>query len=202
LNKQVLEKKHRKEVEGVQIGNTNGRTWVRAFDRNYGSRELAIGTYKDKYRNTLLSNARKMVAQMKVKSGSTNPNFEEEEMAKYNLKIKDIMRKRKVLSMDEIVFIFNFLLEMCKNAQFMEHHAVSLGTHMINDFSEKTSDLFVFMLSDKNQEMTSELIALNFEMRSKKFIDEASSQLVAQDDEQIKDDLFGHLFTTVYEKIK
>jgi hypothetical protein len=122
-------------------------------------------------------------------------------MAKCNAKIKEIMRKRKVLSIDEIVFVFNFLLEMCKNAQFMEDHAVSLGTHMINDFSEKTSDLFVFTLNYQNV-MTPELIALNFEMRSKKFIDDASSQLVAQDDEQIKDDLFGHLFTMVYEQIK
>jgi hypothetical protein len=84
----------------------------------------------------------------------------------------------------------------------MEHHAIGLGTHMINDFSEKTNDLFVFTLNNNQDVMTSELVALNFEIRSKKFIDDANSTIAVQDDEQIKDDMFGHLFTTVYEKIK
>ena len=123
-------------------------------------------------------------------------------MAKCNVKIKEIMRKRKILCVDEIVFIFNFILEMCKNAQFMEHHAISLGTHMINDFSERTQELFTFTLNNNQNVMTSELVALNFEMRSKKFIDDASQPSVAQDDETIKDDLFGALFVNVYEKIK
>lgn len=100
-------------------------------------------------------------------------------MAKCNLKIKEIMRKKKILSIDEIVFVFNFLLEMCKNAQYMEHHAVSLGTHMINDFCEKTTDLFAFTLNNNQNVMSSELVALNFEMRSKKFIDDANSQITA-----------------------
>lgn len=84
------------------------------------------------------------------------------------------MRKRKILCVDEIVFVFNFLLEICKNAQYMEHNAISLGTHMITDFSERTYELFTFNLSSPNSYMTSELVALNFEMRSKKFIDDAS----------------------------
>ena len=60
--------------------------------------------------------ARRYVASVRVKSGTNNPNFEEEEMAKCNIKIKEIMRKRNILCVDEIVFVFNFMLEMCKNA--------------------------------------------------------------------------------------
>ena len=45
---------------------------------------------------------------------------------------------------------------------------------MINDFSERTQELFTFTLNNNQNVMTSELVALNFEMRSKKFIDDAS----------------------------
>lgn len=130
-----------------------------------------------------MKSAKRYVQSLRVKTGTNNPNFEEEEMAKCNIKIKEIMRKKKILSIDEIVFVFNFLLEMCKNAETMEHHAISLGTHMINDFCDKTSELFTFSLNSNQNVMTSELVALNFEMRSKKFIDDASSQITAQDDE-------------------
>lgn len=49
------------------------------------------------------------------------------------------MNKKKQLTNDELVFIFDFLLEMCKNAQTNEQHAISIGTHLINDFYEKSS---------------------------------------------------------------
>jgi len=52
----------------------------------------------------------------KLKKNQTNPNFEKEEESKCNARIKEIMNKKKQLTNDELVFIFDFLLEMCKNA--------------------------------------------------------------------------------------
>ena len=49
--------------------------------------------------------------------------------------------------------------------------AISIGTHLIQDFYDKTRKIFDFIIL-KNARITSELLALNFEMRSKKFIEE------------------------------
>ena len=77
---------------------------------------------------------------------------------------------------DELIFIFDFLLEMCKNAQTNEQHAISIGTHLINDFYEKSNQQFDKSIFDNRLQTTSELLALNFEMRSKKFIEEVNAQ--------------------------
>jgi hypothetical protein len=51
--------------------------------------------------------------------------------------------------------------------------------------------------------MSSELVALNFEMRSKKFIEEVNlaNSLSVNDNEPPKDNIFGSLFKTVSDKI-
>jgi len=88
------------------------------------------------------------------------------------------MNKKKQLTNDELVFIFDFLLEMCKNAQTNEQHAISIGTHLINDFYEKSSKQFDKSIFDKRIQISAQLLALNFEMRSKKFIEEVNRRQI------------------------
>ena len=90
--------------------------------------------------------------------------------------IRQICGKKNQLANDELIFIFDFLLEMCKNAQTNEQHAISIGTHLINDFYEKSNQQFDKSIFDNRLQTTSELLALNFEMRSKKFIEEVNAQ--------------------------
>ena len=105
-----------------------------------------------------------------MRNGGGTLSNEDEEMRRSLLKIKEISRVRKLLSYNELDFIFKLLLQMCKNAQKMEQNSVSIGTHLIDNFYEKTFKQFD--ISSKN--MSSELVALNFEMRSKKFIGEVN----------------------------
>ena len=66
---------------------------------------------------------------------------------------------------------------MCLYAETLEENAISIGTHLINDFYAKSSNQFDKTILDdkkKGQQVTTEMLALNFEMRSKKFIEEVN----------------------------
>ena len=68
--------------------------------------------------------------------------------------------------------------------------AYSIGTHLIQDFYDKTKKMFDYVIL-KNNNVTSELLALNFEMRSKKFIEEQNIQnSLMSEDETPKDEIF------------
>jgi|DEB0MinimDraft_12_1074336.scaffolds.fasta_scaffold47727_2 hypothetical protein len=97
-------------------------------------------------------------------------------MAKTEAAIAVICHKKKQLSNNELNFIFDFLLEMCQNAQTIENHAVSIGTHLITDFYDKSNNQFDKSILDPKHKVTAELLAINFEMRSKKFIEEVNQQ--------------------------
>lgn len=61
---------------------------------------------------------------------------------------------------------------MCKHAVYRKDPiAVSIATHLIQDFHYKTQYIFKNIILANNT-ITSELLALNFEIRSKKFIEE------------------------------
>lgn len=92
--------------------------------------------------------------------------------------MEHILKVKSHLSVNEITFIFDFLLEMSLNAQTLEQNAVSIGTHLIHDFYEKSSRHFDRILKEirPQSRRMAELLALNFEMRSKKFIEDVSRQ--------------------------
>lgn len=73
----------------------------------YNQQEKAFKQFDIEYKITLRRAA-------KVRNGNQNLNEEDE------LKIKEISRLRKLLSYNELEFIFKFLLQMCKNAQKLE----------------------------------------------------------------------------------
>lgn len=77
---------------------------------------------------------------------------------------------------------------------------MSIGTHLINDFYEKSNEQFKKSIFDKA--VTAELMAINFEMRSKKFIEEVNDQnnsLVS--DQAPTDKIFTELFMKVFQLI-
>ena len=63
---------------------------------------------------------------------------------------------------------------MCKNAQTNEQNSISIATHLLHDFYDKSNQQFDKAIFDGRMLQNSELLALNFEMRSKKFIEEVS----------------------------
>lgn len=67
------------------------------FDEMYNHQEKAFLEFVDDYKNTLKKAAR-------VRNGNINFNEDDE------LKIKEIYRLRKLLSYNELDFIFKFLL--------------------------------------------------------------------------------------------
>ena len=73
---------------------------------------------------------------------------------------------------------------------------------MISDFYEKTQRHFDHVILNPDVSITSELLALNFEMRSKKFIEEQSIQnTLMTEDETPQDEIFQRLFSKVFELI-
>ena len=76
---------------------------------------------------------------------------------------------RRSLLDEEIVLIFDFLIELFKYAEINDEIAISLGTHLVNDFYQMSFNSFNIK-SDNCLVLSSELLAINFEMRSKKFI--------------------------------
>jgi hypothetical protein len=69
---------------------------------------------------------------------------------------------RRSLLDEEIVFIFDFLIELFKYAEINDEIAISLGTHLVNDFYQMSFNSF----SIKNDKViqNNELLAINFEM--------------------------------------
>jgi tRNA A22 N-methylase len=110
---------------------------------------------------------------LKVTKNKSKNNFEEE-MNKTEQAIAAICHKRKILSNNELNFIFDFLLEMCQNAQTFEAHSIGIGTHLISEFYEKSHKQFERSILQPKHRITAELLAINFEMRSKKFIEEVN----------------------------
>lgn len=71
-------------------------------------------------------------------SKTKKPHSYEDEIAKAEYNISLICNKRNLLHNNELNYIFDFLLEMCKYAQTNEYLAISIGTHLIPDFFEKS----------------------------------------------------------------
>jgi hypothetical protein len=56
--------------------------------------------------------------------------------------LKKILRLRRSLLDEEIVFIFDFLIELFKYAEINDEIAISLGTHLVNDFHQMSFNSF------------------------------------------------------------
>ena len=52
--------------------------------------------------------------------------------------IENLCKKKSTLSEPEINHIFDFLVEMCKNAETLESNSISIGTHLLNDFYDQS----------------------------------------------------------------
>jgi hypothetical protein len=81
------------------------------YDQNYIKLEQAFKYFHYEYKNTLKKEASIYIREAKVKlQANVNSFNEEEELRKSDLKIREISRKQKILSYNELDFVFNFLL--------------------------------------------------------------------------------------------
>ena len=183
----IIQEANEKNKRNNLQDNPDKRRKIQEFDELYNPQEKAFLEFVDDYKNTLRKAAR-------IRNGNQSLTEDDE------LKIKEISRLRKLLSYNELDFIFKFLLQMCKHAQKLEQNSISIGTHLIENFYEKTYQQF----DHTQKSMSSELVALNFEMRSKKFIGEVNlaNSISSNDNECPQDAIFENLFKTVLEKIQ
>lgn len=52
--------------------------------------------------------------------------------------INHLVRQRSLLNKEELIFIIDFLINLCKHCQIFDNLSVSLGTHLLPDLFEKT----------------------------------------------------------------
>lgn len=53
---------------------------------------------------------------------------------KHKTVVKKILRLWRCVLDEEIVFVFDFLVELFKYAETNDENAISLGTHLVNEF--------------------------------------------------------------------
>eukprot|EP00347_Sterkiella_histriomuscorum_P003504 403364047 len=123
--------------------------------------------------------------------------------------IQQLRRQKQNLNREEIIFIIDFLLQICKHAQVFDDIAISLGTHLFSDMyqkSDKRMDLII-----KEQAENTELLFVNFDMRFKLDVSDIVNykkqvQLAQQKNVfaniQFPDDpIFALIFSTVFNQI-
>lgn len=72
---------------------------------------------------------------------------------------------------EELVFIIDFLIELLKHAQVFDIHAISLGTHLLKDFYDKSRGHFMTtLINNDERENPAEFHFVNLDLRSKVFI--------------------------------
>ena len=139
------------------------RREIRKYNPQSEGRQLGLKFFTQGYDQMLTKAVNKQKAKAKTS--------EEEKI--HEEKLQSILARKNILSLNEVNFIFDFLYEMCQNAQKLEQNAVSLGTHLLNDFYIKSAKQFdKSIIHGKN--VSAELMALNFEIRSKKFIEDSA----------------------------
>ena len=112
--------------------------------------------------------------------------------------------KRKLLSKAEITAIINLLISLCKYYQVGDKHALTLGCHLLPDFFSQAKSQLIQVIEQAKAEGNAEFIMVNFELRSKHFIQmiiEEQRMLQTKPGEvpnQVSDELFASLFTTTY----
>ena len=52
------------------------------------------------------------------------------------------MEVKRILQDDEIVFIFDFLIDMLRHAETAENISISLATHLLGNYYPKSDFLF------------------------------------------------------------
>lgn len=99
------------------------------------SRDEVIKFYVKKYRNNLLELARQSnrVQEKQENNGAENA-VSVNQQEKDNKQIDRLIKKRKMLTAGEIVFIVDFLIDICKFYQVFDKHALTLGINLMPNF--------------------------------------------------------------------
>lgn len=126
--------------------------------------------------------------------------------------INHLVRQRALLNKEELIFIIDFLINLCKHCQIFDNLSVSLGTHLLPDLFEKTSKRVLTVVKQES----AELLYINFDLRYKHFMRKFSlynrmvTQMLKLNSQHHwnqtlppipEDELFANLFTLVYQKL-
>jgi hypothetical protein len=118
-----------------------------------------------------------------------------------------------MLNKEELIFIIDFLINLCKHCQIFDNLAVSLGTHLLPDLYDKTNRRVLQVVKQES----AELLYINFDLRFKHFMRKFAlyNRMLAQLhklsvqhhwNQSIpppipEDELFSSLFSQVYSKL-
>jgi hypothetical protein len=80
--------------------------------------------------------------------------------------IAHLVRQRSMLNKEELIFIIDFLINLCKHCQIFDNLAVSLGTHLLPDLYDKTNRKVLQVVKQES----AELLYINFDLRFKHFM--------------------------------
>ena len=64
--------------------------------------------------------------------------------------ISNLVKKKSLLNKEELLFIIDFLINLCKHCQIYDNLAVSLGTHLLPDLYEKTNKKILTIVKEEN----------------------------------------------------
>lgn len=53
--------------------------------------------------------------------------------------IGHLLKQRALLNKEEMIFIIDFLINLCKHCQIADNLAISLGSHLLPDLYDKTN---------------------------------------------------------------
>lgn len=126
--------------------------------------------------------------------------------------VTHLVKQRSTLNKEEMIFIIDFLISLCKYCQIADTLAISLGSHLLPDLYEKTNKQIIQVV----ERDYAELLYINFDLRFKFFMRKFTlyNRMVShlnkmnQDHHwnQIlppipEDDLFSSLFSKVYKRL-
>ena len=94
-----------------------------------------------------------------------------QQKAKDKLEVDRIVSKRKRLTQAEITSVVDLLISLCKYYQVGDKHALTLGCHLLPNFFSQAHHQLKQVIMDAKQERNAEFMVVNFELRSKHFIE-------------------------------
>lgn len=111
---------------------------MRVQERGALGRETILHFYTTSYKKELTRLATEQSKEAEKPTGEGI--IPEQKKREITSDIRKLTRKLKQLSTQEIMFIIDLLISLCKHAQINEKNALSLGAHLLTDFKEQTGE--------------------------------------------------------------
>jgi hypothetical protein len=113
--------------------------------------------------------------------------------------VDKLVAKRNTLTDQEVIFIVDFFIDVCKHYQLKDQHALTLGVNLLPDFFKRAKAHHEEVVKRALVEGNSELLIVNFALRSKELINKIR---YSTDAKNLSDDQFEMLFAITHEELK